>query len=54
MSSRNMNSEHGFEALIRPDVLHVCQRLIVESNWIPGSPHTQVASAAMRISSRAR
>jgi len=38
-SSRNMYSEHGFEALMRPDPFEVCQRLMVESNYRPGSPH---------------
>src|SRR5581483_5143583 len=44
-SSRNMYSEQGLEALMRPDALEVCQRLTVVSNCIPGSPHCQVASA---------
>jgi hypothetical protein len=49
-----MYSEHGLEALMRPLFLQVCQRLTVVSYWIPGSPHTQVASAIIRITSRAR
>ncbi len=44
-SSRNMYSEHGFEALMRDVFLHGCQRLIVVSNCMPGSPHCHVASA---------
>jgi len=52
-SSRNMYSEHGFEALIRAVFLHGCQRLTVVSNCIPGSPHWCVASAIWRIRSRA-
>ncbi len=30
-SSTCMYSEHGFEALIRPDSGQVCQRLMIES-----------------------
>src|SRR5580658_78597 len=52
-SSRNMYSEQGFDALIRPEFLLVCQRLIVVSNCMPGSPHCQVASAIECIMSRA-
>ena len=39
---------------MRPEAFDVCQRLTVESNCIPGSPHIQVASAMARIRSRAR
>ena len=35
-SSRNMYSEQGFEALIRPEFGQVCQRLIVVSYCKPG------------------
>ena len=49
-----MYSEHGFDALIRPEALQVCHRLIVVSYWMPGSPHTQAASPMARIRSRAR
>src|SRR5580693_706974 len=52
--SRNMYSLHGFDALIRPVFLLVCQRLIVVSNCMPGSPHCHVASAIVFIRSRAR
>src|SRR5262245_33937496 len=52
--SRCMYSEHGFDALIRPVFGAVCQRLIVVSNCIPGSAHSQVASEIWRIRSRAR
>src|SRR3989442_14184991 len=52
-SSRNMYSEHGFEALMRAVFLHGCQRLTVVSNCMPGSPHWCVASAIWRIRSRA-
>ena len=52
-SFRNMYSEHGFDALIRSVFGQVCHSLIVVSNCIPGSPHTCVASAIIRIRSRA-
>ena len=42
VSSRNMYSEHGFDALIGPVFGHVCQRLIVVSYCRPGSPQYQV------------
>src|SRR5712691_10885643 len=50
VSSRNIYSEHGFEALIRPVFLQVFQRLIVVSYCMPGSPQCQ-ADSAMRWSS---
>ena len=49
VSSRNMYSEHGFEALIRPEFGQVCQRLIVVSYCTPGSPQAQ-AAWLMRLS----
>src|SRR6201998_4629628 len=49
VSSRNMYSEHGFDALIRAVVLHVCQRFTVVSYCMPGSPHCH-ADTAMRCS----
>src|SRR5258706_16259703 len=52
-SSRNMYSEHGFDALIRAVLMHGCQSLIVVSYCMPGSPHTHAASAILRISPRA-
>ena len=52
-SSRCMYSEHGLEPLMRPDTGHVCQRLMVLSNCMPGSPHTHAASAISFMSSRA-
>ena len=52
-SSRNMYSEHGLLALMRAVVEQVCQSLTVVSNCMPGSPHTQVPSAIIRIRSRA-
>ena len=42
-SSTCMYSEHGFEALIRPDSGQVCQRLIVVSYWTPGSAQRHAA-----------
>ena len=54
VSSRNMYSLHGFDALIRPVVLHVCQRLMVVSYCIPGSPQCHVESEIFIIKSRAR
>src|SRR5512146_694258 len=52
-SSRNMYSEQGLEALMRAVFLEVCQRLMVVSNCIPGSPQRQVASEILRSSSGA-
>src|ERR1700748_1394041 len=53
-SSRNMYSEQGLLALMRSVFLLVCQRLMVVSYCMPGSPHCQVASASECIRSRAR
>src|SRR6476620_4098926 len=44
VSSRNMYSLHGFDALIRPLLGQVCQRLIVVSYCTPGSPQCQAHS----------
>ncbi len=52
-SSTCMYSEHGFEALMRPELGDVCHWLIVVSYWTPGSAQRQAASAISRISSRA-
>src|SRR3954471_9596705 len=52
-SSRNMYSEHGFEALMRAVFGHGCQSLTVVSNCMPGSPQRWADSAILRISSRA-
>src|ERR1700760_2312830 len=52
-SSTCMYSEHGLDALIRPEFGHVCHWLIVVSYWTPGSAQRQAASAISRISSRA-
>ena len=48
VSSRNMYSEHGFDALMRPVFGHVCQRLMVESYCTPGSAQPHAASATLR------
>src|SRR6202051_3301151 len=53
VSSRNMYSEQGFEALMRAVVLQVCQRFTVVSYCMPGSPHCQVDSAMRCSGSRA-
>src|SRR3954452_8291292 len=52
-SSTCMYSEHGLDALMRPDAGLVCHWLIVVSYCTPGSAHCQAASAISRISSRA-
>src|SRR5271170_666492 len=51
--SRNMYSEHGFDALMRPEFFDVCHLLIVVSYCMPGSPHCHVASAIFFMISRA-
>src|SRR5271155_2178629 len=53
VSSRNMYSEQGLLALIRPEFGQVCQRLIVVSYCTPGSPQYQAPSAILAIISRA-
>src|SRR5215218_10431380 len=52
-SSTCMYSEHGLDALMRPDTGEVCHWLIVVSYCTPGSAQRQAASAISRISSRA-
>src|SRR3954447_9027808 len=52
-SSTCMYSEHGLDALIRPEFGDVCHWLIVVSYWTPGSAQRHAASAMSRISSRA-
>src|SRR3954466_14477497 len=52
--SRCMYSEQGFEPLMRPVLAAVCHRLMVVSNCMPGSAHSQVASEICRMRSRAR
>src|SRR3954471_18756192 len=51
--SRDMYSEHGLDAVIRPVSGLVCQSLMMSSYWMPGSGHSQAASAILRNSSRA-
>src|SRR5947207_15639324 len=51
LSSRNMYSLHGFEALMRAVFFDVCQRLTVVSYCMPGSPQRQVASESLNIRS---
>ena len=43
--SRNMYSEHGLDALIRPPLGQVCHSLIVVSYCVPGSAQRQAAFA---------
>src|SRR5688572_24413855 len=52
-SSRNMYSEHGFDALMRAVLMHGCQSLMVVSYCMPGSPQIQAASDILRMSERA-
>ena len=53
VSSRNMYSEHGFEARIAPLTGQVCQSLIVVWNWMPGSAEAHAACPICSHSSRA-
>ena len=53
LSSTCMYSEHGFDALMRPEFGDVCHWLIVVSYWTPGSAQRHAASAMSRMSSRA-
>src|SRR4051812_39322342 len=52
-SSTCMYSEHGLDALMRPEFGDVCHWLIVVSYWMPGSAQRHAASAISRMSSRA-
>src|SRR3954452_7779300 len=52
-SSTCMYSEHGLEALIRPEFGQVCHSLIVVSYCTPGSAQRQAASAIWSSTSRA-
>src|SRR6187402_9478 len=47
VSSKNMYSEHGLDALIFPVLEQVCHLLIVLSYCTPGSAHDQAASATV-------
>src|SRR5436190_18072140 len=53
LSSIDMYSLHGLDALIRDVFGSVCQRLIVVSYWTPGSAHSHAACAMSRSSERA-
>src|SRR3982751_4510750 len=48
-----MDSEHGLDALMRPEFGDVCHWLIVVSYCTPGSAQRHAASEISRISSRA-
>src|SRR3954469_15411612 len=52
-SSTCMYSEHGLDALMRPDTGEVCHWLIVVSYWTPGSAQRHAASAISSMSRRA-
>src|SRR5271154_2639636 len=54
VSSRNMYSEQGFDALMRAVLFEVCHRLMVVSYCMPGSPQRQVESEILKSKSRAR
>src|SRR6478735_3193925 len=51
--SRDMYSEHGLDAVMRPVSGLVCQSLIVSSYCRPGSAHSQAAVLILRNRSRA-
>src|SRR5262244_1300397 len=53
VSSRNMYSEHGLLALMRPDSGQVCHSLMVVSNCTPGSAEAQAAAPIFSQRSRA-
>src|SRR5215212_6772714 len=53
VSSRNIYSEQGFEALMRPSSGHVCHSLIVVSYCVPGSAQIHAAQAMRSHKSRA-
>jgi len=53
VSSRNMYSEQGLEALISPPAGQVCHSLTVPWNWMPGSAHFHAALPILSQSSRA-
>ena len=50
VSSRNMYSLHGLDALMGPVFGQVWHRWIVSSYWRPGSPQVQVPSAILPMS----
>ena len=51
--SRCMYSLHGLDAVMRPVSGVVCQSLMVESYWMPGSAHAHAACAILPHSSAA-
>src|SRR6266700_941186 len=53
VSSRNMYSEHGFEARMSPDALQVCQSFMVVLKCRPGSAEAQAAWPIFSQRSRA-
>src|SRR6185503_1131446 len=53
LSSIDMYSLHGLDALMRDAFGSVCQLLIVVSYWTPGSAQRHAASAMSRRSLRA-
>src|SRR5215467_4726210 len=53
VSSRNMYSEHGLDALMRPDSGQVCHSLMVVSHCTPGSAEAQAAAPIFSQRSRA-
>src|SRR5271154_3558237 len=53
VSSRNMYSEHGLEAMIGPDAAQVCQSLMVVWNCRPGSALAHAAWPIFSQRSRA-
>ena len=53
VSSRNMYSEHGLEAMISPSARQVCQSLMVVWYWMPGSAEAQAAKPTLSQRSRA-
>src|SRR5205823_4413930 len=53
VSSRNMYSEHGLDAMIGPDAGQVCQSLMVVWNCRPGSAEAQAAKPIFSHRSRA-
>src|SRR6201991_3338443 len=53
VSSRNMYSEHGLEPRISPPAGQVCQSLMVEWNWMPGSAQAHAEEEVFSHRSRA-
>src|ERR1700674_983604 len=53
VSSRNMYSEHGFDARIGPEARQVCQSLMVVWNCRPGSAQAHAACPIFSHRSRA-